>query len=105
MSVRVVPERATGMPFTVAFVIPDRQERHFVTIANGVMLHELGMADKADATLVAPRLALIAMVGGRAKAMDLLQAGTISIEGDPLVLQRFLGLFDPPRPGFPLVTP
>ena len=105
MSVRVVPERAAGTPFTVAFVIPDMKERHFVTVANGVMIHELGVSDKADATLVAPRLALVAMVGGRAKAIDLMQAGTISIEGDPAVLQRFLGLFEPPRAGFPLVTP
>lgn len=105
MSVRVVPERASGTPFTVAFVIPDAKERHLVTIANGVMLHEEGVTDAADATLVVPRLALIGMVGGRTRAMDLLQAGTISISGDPAVLQRFLGLFEPPRAGFPLVTP
>ena len=105
MSVRVVPERATGTPFSVAFVIPDANERHLVTVANGVMLHEQGVTDKADATLVTPRLALIAMVGGRARALDMLQAGTIRIEGDPGILQRFLGLFEPPRVGFPLVTP
>ncbi len=105
MSVRVIPERASGAPFTVAFVIPDAKERHFVTIANGVMLHEQGVADPADATLIVPRLALIGMVGGRLKAMDLLQAGTLKIEGDPAILQRFLGLFEPPRAGFPLVTP
>ncbi|MBC7504113.1 MAG: MBL fold metallo-hydrolase [Sandarakinorhabdus sp.] len=105
MSVRVIPERASGAPFTVAFVIPDAKERHFVTIANGVMLHEQGVADPADATLIVPRLALIGMVGGRLKAMDLLQAGTLKIEGDPVILQRFLGLFEPPRAGFPLVTP
>lgn len=105
MSVRVVPDRAGGAPFTVAFVIPDANERHVVTVANGVMLHEKGVTDAADATLVVPRLALIGMVGGRLKAMDLLQAGTLKIEGDPAVLQRFLGLFEPPRAGFPLVTP
>ncbi len=105
MSVRVVPERAMGPAFTVAFVIPDQQERHLVTIANGVMIHEQGAADKADATLIVPRLALIAMVGGQAKVIDLLQAGKLQIEGDPAVLQRFMGLFQPPKPGFPLVTP
>ena len=105
MSVRVVPERALGTPFTVAFEIPDARERHLVTIGNGVMLHELGATDAADATLVVPRLALIGMVAGQVKAIDLLQAGKISIAGDPAVLQRFLGLFEPPRTGFPLVTP
>jgi alkyl sulfatase BDS1-like metallo-beta-lactamase superfamily hydrolase len=105
MSVRVVPERALGKPFTIAFVIPDMNERHLVTIANGVMLHEQGAPDAAEATLTAPRLALIAMVGGQAKAIDLLRAGTIAIAGDPALLQRFMTLFDPPRQGFPLVTP
>ena len=105
MSVRLVPERALGAPFTIAFVIPDKDERHFVTIANGVMLHEQGVAAAADATLTTPRLALLAMVGGQAKAIDLLRAGTITIAGNPAALQRFLTLFEPPRPGFPLVTP
>ncbi len=105
MSVRVVPERAAGAAFSVAFVIPETNERHFVSIANGVMVHEAGVTDPADATLVTPRRALIGMVGGQVKAVDLLAAGTIRIEGNPAVLQRFLGLFEPPRPGFPLVTP
>ena len=105
MSVRVVPERALGAPFTIAFVIPDANERHFVTIANGVMLHEQGVTAAADATLTAPRLALVGMVGGQARAVDLLRAGTISIAGNPAILQRFMTLFEPPRTGFPLVTP
>jgi alkyl sulfatase BDS1-like metallo-beta-lactamase superfamily hydrolase len=105
MSVRVMPDRASGPPFKVAFVVPDTGERHLVTIANGVMLHELGNDDPADATLIVPRLALIAMTGGQAKAMDLMQAGKLQIEGNPAVLQRFLALFQPPRVGFPLVTP
>ena len=109
LSVRVVPDRAQGTPFTIAFVIPDARngagERHFISIANGVMVHETGVADAADATLVTPRRALIGMVGGQAKAIDLLQAGTIRIEGNLTMLQRFLTLFEPPRPDFALVTP
>ncbi|WP_426166854.1 alkyl/aryl-sulfatase [Sandarakinorhabdus sp. DWP1-3-1] len=105
MSVRVKPEAASGAPFTVAFVIPDMKERHLVTIANGVMLHEIGVADAADATLTVSRLALIGMVGGQVMAMDLMDQGKLQIDGDPLVLQRFLTLFQPPRPVFPLVTP
>ncbi|MFZ4688449.1 MAG: alkyl/aryl-sulfatase [Polymorphobacter sp.] len=105
MSVRVVPGKAQGAPFTVAMEVSDMQERYLITIANGVMIHEKGVTDKADATLVVPRLALIAMIGGQAKAIDLIQAGTLQIAGDPAVLQRFMGMFAPPRAGFPLVTP
>ena len=105
MSVRVRPEAAAGTPFTIAFVIPDAGERHLVSIGNGVMIHESGVADAADATLTVPRLALIALVGGRVKALDLLQQGKLQIAGDPATLQRFLAVFEPPRASFPLVTP
>jgi hypothetical protein len=33
-----------------------------------------------------------------------MQKGVLKIEGDPAVLQRFLSIFQPPTPGFPLVT-
>ncbi len=105
LAVRVVPDRAAGAPFTVAFVIPDAHERHLVTIGNGVMLHEETADEKADATLTVPRLALLALIGGQAKAIDLIQAGKLQVAGDPGVMQRFTAVFSPPRSGFPLVTP
>ena len=48
---------------------------------------------------------MIGLVGGQAKPIDLITAGTLKIDGDPAVLQRFLALFQPPRAAFPLVTP
>jgi alkyl sulfatase BDS1-like metallo-beta-lactamase superfamily hydrolase len=107
LSIRVQPEKALGPPFTVALVIPDSKERHFVTVSNGVMLHEKGVEAAADATLTIPRLGLLALIGGRAKAPELMQAGVMKIDGDPAVLQRFTGLFEPltTTPNFPLMTP
>ncbi|KPF74675.1 alkyl sulfatase [alpha proteobacterium AAP81b] len=105
MSVRLLPDQAAGPAFTIAFVIPDAGERHLATIGNGVMLHEQGVDDKADATLTAPRLALIALIGGQAKAIELIQAGTLKVDGDIAVLQRLTTLFGRPRDNFPLVTP
>ncbi len=104
MSVRVLPEKALA-PMTIAFVIPDVNERHLVTIGNGVMLHELGVSDAANATMTLPRRALLGMIGGQVKAIDLITAGTLKIEGDIAVLQRFMTLFQPPKADFPLVTP
>jgi len=104
MSVRVMPDRAIA-PMTIAFEIPDTKERHLVTIGNGVMLHELGVTDPAQATLVIPRRALIAMVGGAVKAPELMAAGQLGVTGDLAVLQRFMGLFQPPKADFPLVSP
>ena len=104
MSVRLVPERAIA-PMTIAFEIPDAKERHLVTIGNGVMLHEKGVTDPAQATLVVPRRALIGLIGGAVKAPDLIAAGQLDIKGDLAVLQRFMTLFQPPKPDFPLVAP
>jgi alkyl sulfatase BDS1-like metallo-beta-lactamase superfamily hydrolase len=104
MSVRVVPERAIA-PMTIAFEIPDAKERHLVSIGNGVMLHEIGVSDAAQATLVIPRRALIGMVGGAVNAPDLMAAGQLQVQGDLAVVQRFMGLFEPPKPDFPLVSP
>jgi alkyl sulfatase BDS1-like metallo-beta-lactamase superfamily hydrolase len=104
MSVRLVPDRAIA-PMTIAFEIPDAQERHLVSIGNGVMLHEKGVSDPAQATLVVPRRALIGLIGSVVKAPDLIAAGQLEIKGDLAVLQRFMGLFQPPKPDFPLVAP
>ena len=43
MAVRLVPERVPATPFTVALNLPDVQERHFISIRNGVMVHEQGV--------------------------------------------------------------
>lgn len=104
LSVRVVPERAIA-PLTIAFEIPDTRERHLVTVGNGVMLHEQGANDAAQATLAVPRRALIGLIGGAVKAPELLAAGQMRVSGDLAVLQRFMGLFQPPKPDFPLVAP
>jgi alkyl sulfatase BDS1-like metallo-beta-lactamase superfamily hydrolase len=104
LAVRVVPDRAIA-PMTIAFEIPDSGERHLVSIGNGVMLHEQGVGDPAQATLVVPRRALIGLVGGAVKAPDLMASGQLRFSGDPAVLQRFMGLFQPPRADFPLVAP
>lgn len=104
MSVRLVPERAIA-PMTIAFEIPDAKERHLVTIGNGVMLHEEGVGDTADATLVVPRRALISLIAGTVKAPDLIANGQLEIKGDLAALQRFMTLFQPPKPDFPLVAP
>ncbi len=105
LAVRVQPERALGTPFTIAFTIPDAGERHLVTVANGVLLHETGAMDKADAGMSLNRLDLIALIGRQTTAIDLIQQGRLKIDGDPGTLQRFTGLFQPPRDNFPLVTP
>jgi alkyl sulfatase BDS1-like metallo-beta-lactamase superfamily hydrolase len=105
MATRVVPERALGTPFTLALDIKDAGERHLLSIGNGVMLHEAGVTDKADATIHITRTGFLSLIGGKAKAPELIGSGALTVEGDITAIQRFTGLFEPPAPTFPLVTP
>lgn len=102
MSVRLDPAKATGPAFRLAFVFPDRNERHHITIRNGVLVHEEGVSDSADVTVTMPRPAFLQGVLGGGGAAAFAQA---KIEGDVSALQRFGTLFDTPDPNFSIVTP
>lgn len=100
MAVRLVPERAPAEPFTVALNFPDTGERHLVTVRNGVMVHEQGVADAADVSVTMPRAAFLmtlAGAGGKGPAPR--------VEGRAELLPLFLGLFEAPPTDFPIVTP
>ncbi len=100
MAVRLVPERAPAVPFSMALVFPDAGERHLVQIRNGVMVHEAGVADAADVTVTMPRAAFLrALAGGGAGGAE------PRIEGQAALLPLFLGLFETPPADFAIVTP
>jgi len=103
ISVRILPDKAITKT-TIAFIIPDTNERHLVTLANGVMLHEPSDAP-ADASLTAPRLAFIALLSGQRRAPELIANGALGISGDPGALQRLVAALAPPAARFPIVTP
>ncbi|TPE60165.1 MBL fold metallo-hydrolase [Sandaracinobacter neustonicus] len=100
MAVRLVPERAPATPFTVALVLPDVAERHFITIRNGVMIHESDVADTADVTVTMPRATFLRAIAGAGASGPPPQ-----IEGRADLLPVFLGLFEAPPTDFPIVTP
>jgi alkyl sulfatase BDS1-like metallo-beta-lactamase superfamily hydrolase len=105
LATRLVPERALGTPFTIGLDIKDTGERYLITVANGVLLHETGVADKTDATIHVTRTGFLGLMAGRTKAPELLGSGALTVEGDIAAIQRFTGLFEQPKPTFPLVTP
>ena len=101
MAVRLVPERVPAEPFTLALNFPESGERHLVSIRNGVMVHEQGVADAADVAVTMPRLAFLqALAGGGAG-----KGAPPKIEGRAELLPLFLGLFEAPPTDFPIVTP
>jgi alkyl sulfatase BDS1-like metallo-beta-lactamase superfamily hydrolase len=100
LAVRLDPAKAGTQSLRIALVFPERNERHLVTVRNGVLVHER-VADAADATVTMPRAAfLAALLSGAPPARE-----GLSIAGDPAVLARFTALFDAPDPSFAIVTP
>lgn len=101
LAVRVVPERVPAKAFTVALVLPEAAERHFLSIRNGVLVHETNVADAADVTITTSRAALGKLLGGG----QLTAAEQPQIAGDASLLPVFRGLFEAPERTFPIVTP
>lgn len=97
LAVRLDPEKARDT--TLNFVFPDRKENFVVTIRNGVLVHEAGVAlNGADVTLTLPRAAFLgSMLAGLPVSPK--------IEGDAAAWAAFRTYFDTPEPNFAIVTP
>lgn len=103
LAVRLDPAKAGDTRLKVAFV--SGGERHLVSIANSVLVHEKGASEPAEATITAPTAAILALLAGQAKAADFIAQGVLKVDGDRLALARFAALFETPPRDFPLVTP
>ncbi|MGK6320257.1 alkyl/aryl-sulfatase [Sphingomonas sp. DT-204] len=99
LAVRLSPDRALAAPMSFNLVVDGGKEAEHVEIRNGVLIHQpAGTGVRAAPTLSLTRDQLVAAVLRRPQAAPL-PAGVSAR------LQRFLGLFDPPKGTFGLVTP
>ncbi len=84
----------------------DTGRDHHLTVENGVLTHRPGLSPRdVQATVSVERSALNEIVAGTTEIGDVLGAGRLTVEGDPMKLGELLGLLDPPDPGFAIVTP
>jgi len=98
LSVRIDPAKARDMTLNLAF--PERKEKFAVTVRNGVLVHESGVANPdADVSLTMPRAAFLGAMFAQ------IPAASAKIEGDLEAWTSFAGIFDAPDPGFAIVTP
>jgi alkyl sulfatase BDS1-like metallo-beta-lactamase superfamily hydrolase len=81
------------------------EERHAITVRNGVLRHRPGSHDEADAALHVEREALDQLLLEVADIGELAESGRLRVEGDAAKLGELLGLLDDPDPGFAIVTP
>jgi len=99
ISVRLNPEKAAGATLRLALTFPDRSERYYVLVRNGVLVAEpIAPPGPVDATISMPRSQLISALFLRSSL-----AG-VRIEGDPQALSRLIGWLDVFKPDFPIVT-
>ena len=106
MKVRIDGPAAWGKRMTIAWQVTDPDERHLLSLENGVLHHRPDAGDtEAEATLVIERAALNEMLGGDADLAALATSGRLRVEGDGEKLGELLGLLEEPDPGFAIVTP
>ena len=86
-------------------VFTDVDESFALTVAHGALSHPRGLRGDAPATVRAPRLAFLAVVGGVVTPADAVAAGAIEIDGDGSALDELVELLEAPPGRFPIVTP
>ncbi len=106
MKVRLDGPRAWGTRLAIGWQVTDPDERHLLTLENGVLHHRPWPPDaEPEATLVIARQALNEMLAGTADLAALAETGRLRVEGDGTKLGELLGLLEEPDPSFPIVTP
>jgi alkyl sulfatase BDS1-like metallo-beta-lactamase superfamily hydrolase len=106
MAIRLNGPRAAEQHLRIDWQVSDPDERHAITVRNGVLRHRPGShGEEADATLLVEREALNQLLLKAAEIGELAESGRLRVEGDGVKLGELLGLLDEPDPGFAIVTP
>jgi len=99
LAVRLIAENASAEELKLNFVFPERKEKIAVTIRNGVLIHEEGIAHASPAASVTmPRRAFL---GAMFAGMDIQP----KIDGDAAAWATFRTVFETPPANFNIVTP
>jgi len=105
-AVRVNPAKAEGLNFKVNIRLTDRDEKHLVTVENGVLIHEEDIEDAdAGASVRMTRAELIMTLLAGFPVADFLANGGIKAEGDATLYETLAGMIEAPAPNFNIVEP
>ncbi len=105
-AVRFNSERATGKAFRINLVLSDVNEKHLLTVENGVLIHEEGIVDeKADATATMKRSDLLETLLAGVPLTLKTATGAVKVTGKSDAYAELVGLIDPTQPNFNVVTP
>ncbi|MET0146284.1 MAG: alkyl sulfatase dimerization domain-containing protein [Ilumatobacteraceae bacterium] len=99
LAIRVNGPRAWDEHVTIDWTLTDLGHTYRTELTNGVLIQDVDpRSGSADLTLSLTKSQLLGLLGGA--ALD-----GITTTGDVSVLQTVLGVLDPSRPGFAIVTP
>ncbi len=99
VAIRVNGPKAWNIAGAIDWIVTDDGVRHRTELTNGVLIQRDAPAGDADLTVTLTKPQLIGLLGGALTLAD------VDTDGDVGVVQTFLDVLDPGRPGFPVVTP
>lgn len=105
MAVRLDSDKVGVATLKLEFVFPDRNEKTYVVVQNGVLIHQPVDAPGAvDAKLTVNRSDFLASVFSGASLAPMIANGHAKVDGDASALTRLLSWMERPAPNFPIVT-
>jgi alkyl sulfatase BDS1-like metallo-beta-lactamase superfamily hydrolase len=106
IAVRLKSEDVGGQTVFVNWTFTDINEKWVLGLSNRTLFHVHGRHDsRAAVTVTLPRTILIAVVTQETTFMDEIQAGRITLDGDPAALLTIFGNLDTFTVGFNVVEP
>jgi len=105
LAIRLNADKAGDARLKMVFAFPDRNERFFVEVRNGVLVAQPAKGDeKVDATLTVARPVFLDSLFRGVSLMPKILSGEVKLEGDRAAMGRLAGWFDAFPTDFPIVT-
>lgn len=104
-AVHVVGEKAAQVDLRIDLRFTDLDQTWTLWVRHGVLNARQGAHADAELTVSGPRTALAGVLLQPAAAARLVEAGTVTLDGDPSVLDTYASVLDTFDPDFAIVTP
>jgi alkyl sulfatase BDS1-like metallo-beta-lactamase superfamily hydrolase len=106
IAIRLKSEEVGGQKVFVNWTFTDLDEKWILGLSNRTLFHVQGRHEpRASVTVSLSRLTLVSIVTAETTFMDEIQAGRITLDGDPAALLTIFGNLDTFVPGFAVVEP
>lgn len=104
MATRYDPAKLGGRRLAINLVMPERRERAGLEVGATTLIGRMSPLAKADATITAPRRALLGLLFVKMPLAQMEAAG-LKVEGDRSAVEALVGALDPLPAGFNIAEP